>query len=250
MKVSLSHPWASVYHTHGVFNDVKTWNEAITAIHLFEKSKEKVTSDPRGMGCEILVEAFFKVFGEETHLGVFEFDPAQAKFNRGWDARVFDKDGNPGQIQVKDKSNPSFQFKEDDLHSFTNEAYKQARRDEVPWIKRILCVPTLPTRDVFHWSWRDATEEVNQVYCKADFEFFTDKKPEFWDILRDALKCAAQSQTAFVPPPPPRPPQVKIDRACNLALLSHEARSRVVASMWYWKDALRVSVVAQRFPRA
>lgn len=185
-----------------VFDNVNSYKELNESIRKYGESLGSPGSDiynhAVGPCFEIYTLFFCLKYGNHPLLGIKNIqDTSDDPFNEGFDFTFVDFNDNPGQIQSKWRSNPSYQFSIGDLA--TNG--EMARNLNIEKDNNILFINFDDSDNLFHYRYTTA-RNARRVFDRRSQEESILRDPEFWNDFRNCIKESVKNK--FEDPYKPR----------------------------------------------
>ena len=195
--IMINHLEAYNVANSGFFNKLTSYDELVYATTEYGKSGGRAKRKDRiGAAYEVFSEFFLKRYGSDVLVGVNDVkDTSNNKFEKGVDFRAKDMNGEPCYVQCKFRSNPFYQFKEDELWTAVIRAYD----DKIKMPKNlILFTNTLVVP--FHFSYKNSAKHW-RVFKRDMQESLIDVDPQFWPDFVTAMNVAKQPPVYVMAPP-------------------------------------------------
>lgn len=185
-----------------VFDNINSYAELNNAISSYGKSGSEEEDDNYnirvGEAFEVFTQFFCLKYGSTPLLGINQIvDTSDSPFNEGFDFTFTDMKGDPGQIQSKWRSDPSYQFTIGDLA--TNG--EMARNLNIGRDNNILFLNFDDSDKLFHYRYTSA-RNARRIIGRNSQEEFILRDPSFWDDFRKCIKDSAKIE--FKDPYQPR----------------------------------------------
>ena len=234
------------YHVanSGLFDKLNSYDDLNKAIVAYGKNGKQGSQEERlGAAFEVFSEFFLARFGTEVHAGVNELkDTSSNKFEVGADFRFKDALGRNGIVQCKYRSNPSYEFRIDELTT----AITTARNAVIKMPANLILFTNVNGTNTFHFTYANHTDQWS-VFNRPSQESFILCDPDFWTDFCAAMHISKLRPVCSVAPTMRKHQQDMFDECEKILDSNEEHRGNEIAACGAGKTLVQYNLIRRSF---